>query len=368
MDNNTKYWLALTGIKGIGSAITTRLIDRFKTPVNVFQVSLKELSQVRGISEEIAAKITGFSGWEDIKEQMDRAASRGIKIVGREDGNYPASLLNIYDPPPVIYSLGELMPDDGRAVAIVGARNPSSYGLEITENFSYSLAKAGVTVISGMARGIDTAAHRGALKAGGRTIAVLGCGLDTIYPPENRKLFVDIQKSGAIISEFPLGTSPNPGNFPRRNRIISGLSFGVVVVEASLKSGSLITARHALDQGREVYAIPGNVNSPGSKGTNSLIKEGAKLVERPEEVLEDILPQGSFTATSLEAAGRPEREFKMTDHEKNIFSSIGPEPIHIDDLAKACSMEMKNMTSTLLSLELMGAVRQLPGKMFTKSI
>ncbi|MBE9536039.1 MAG: DNA-protecting protein DprA [Proteobacteria bacterium] len=365
MDESIRYWLALLSLEGIGAALAGRLVRRFTSPRQVFSASTDALVSVSGISNRIAANISGFSQWEKIDGELEKAGRLGIDIVSREDSRYPRNLLNIPSPPPLLYIKGEFAAEDELALAIVGSRSASRYGIEAARKFSERLVKGGVTIISGMARGVDTIAHLAALEGEGRTIAVLGCGLDVIYPPENRKLFERIAQKGAIISEFPLGTVPDAVNFPRRNRIISGLSLGVIVVEASLKSGSLITARYAIEQGRDVYAIPGNINSSGSKGTNRLIKDGAKLVDAPEEVLADILPQ--YMPSAPERA-KKERQFEMSDEERQLFDIIDGEPLHIDDLAGKSGLDMAQLSSSLLSLELMGAVTQHPGKNFTRSI
>ena len=365
MDESIRYWLALVSVEGIGGALAARLIKRFASPRQVFSANSDALVSVSGISDRIAANISGFDRWEVVDGEMEKASLLGIDIISLEDSRYPKNLLNIPSPPPLLYIKGEFAAEDELALAIVGSRSASRYGIEAARKFSERLVKGGVTIISGMARGVDTVAHLGALEGEGRTIAVLGCGLDVIYPPENRKLFDRIAQRGAIISEFPLGTPPDAVNFPRRNRIISGLSLGVIVVEASLKSGSLITARYAIEQGRDVYAIPGNINSSGSRGTNSLIKDGAKLVEDPEEVLVDILPQ--YMPSAQERA-KKERQFSMSEEERQLFDIIDGEPLHIDDLAEKSGLDIPELSSHLLSLELMGAVTQHPGKNFTKSI
>lgn len=366
MKNSIRYWLALGGIKGVGCALMRRLLEHFNTPEAVFAAPLRELLRLKGIREQTARDIADFDAWEKIDGDIKRAEDLGIAILTWEDDAYPSNLLNIHDPPPLLYMLGEIVKADSLALAVVGSRNASTYGLEITENFCYRLAKANVTVISGGARGVDSIAHRGALKAGGRTVAVMGCGLDIVYPGENRELFGRIQDNGALLSEFPIGTPPDPGNFPRRNRIISGLSLGVLVVEASLKSGSLITARCALEHGREVYAIPGGINSMRSRGANSLIKEGARLVESPEEILEDILPQYK-TAVPLKEPREPEPKVSLNEKEDRIFSLLGSEPMYMDQIVKKSMMDASEVSSLLLQLELMGAVKQHPGKLFTKA-
>jgi len=280
--------------------------------------------------------------------------------VNWDDEEYPPNLKEIYDPPPLLYVLGSLIPQDRRAVAIVGSRYPTTYGQMFAERIALGLSQRGITLVSGLARGIDSSAHRGALTAGGRTIGVLGCGIDIIYPPENRKLFDQVAAQGAILSEFPLGTPPDSDHFPIRNRVISGISLGVVVVEATLRSGSLITARFALDQGREVFAVPGNADSARSAGTNRLIREGAKLVTQAEDILEEI---SIASPPALEVPPRP----KLTDEEAKIFSILGPQSMHVNQVIALSALSSAQVSVTLLSLELAGHIKQLPGMRFIKA-
>jgi len=287
----------------------------------------------------------------------------GVRVITFLAEEYPKLLLEIPDPPPYLYVKGELRGSE-TAVAIVGSRRASTYGMHTTTRLASDLAGHGITVVSGMARGVDTAAHRGALSSGGRTIGVLGCGIDVIYPPENRRLFEEMASSGAIVSEFPLGTLPLAENFPRRNRIISGMSRGVLVVEAMEKSGSLITAQYALEQGREVFAIPGNINSGASRGTNRLIKDGAKLVEGVEDILEE-LPHRIGTAAAAGAAPAP--DFALTPKEAAVYTLLAEAPRHIDDVIVKSGLTVGDVSAILLALELKGAVMQLPGKIFAIS-
>lgn len=366
MNKHKKYWLALNTVKGIGSVTTRNLLARFKTPEKVFAADSAELCIVKGVSEQTAREISSFNNWKKIERELEKAGKLDVNILTWEDGNYPEKLLTIPAPPPVIYTKGKINEWSADAIAVVGSRNASQYGLEVTDRFCKSFADARITVVSGLARGIDTAAHKQTLKAKGKTLAVLGSGLDVIYPAENRKLFDEISENGAVISEFPLGTAPDPGNFPRRNRIISGLSFGVLVVEASFRSGSLITARYALEFGREVYAVPGNITSQKSKGTNGLIKEGARLVAGPEEILEEIIPR--FRNTDSAGVGEGEVRLHLNEKEGKVFSLLGSIPLHIDQLLDKSGLEAGEMSSVLLQLELLGAIRQHPGKFFSKSI
>jgi DNA processing protein len=283
-------WLALTLVPGIGARTFHRLIQRFGSPEQVFTAHRSYLEQVPGLKKGSIDVIGSQALKETAEKEMLRLRSLGIHTIQWGTEEYPAFLANISDPPPLLYVKGTLVQEDERSVAVVGSRQASAYGLNVCKKLCRELAWQGWTVVSGMARGIDSAAHLGALKGGGRTLAVLGTGLDVMYPRENRKLSQQIAASGAIISEFPLGTPPEPGNFPVRNRIISGLALGVVVVEAATKSGSLITARMALEQDRQVFAVPGPIGRPGVEGTHRLIKEGAKLVERAEDVIEELVP------------------------------------------------------------------------------
>jgi DNA processing protein len=290
----------------------------------------------------------------------------GGTILTLGDDAYPKRLKDIYDPPALLYVKGELRREDELAVAIVGSRKTSPYGRWFTEKISQDLAGHGVTIVSGLARGIDSVAHMGALEGGGRTIAVLGCGIDVIYPSENRDLFHQIVGHGAVLSEFPMGSRPEGGHFPRRNRVISGLSIGVVIVQASAKSGSLITAKYALEQGREVFAVPGNVGAEGSRGTNQLIKEGAKLVESSADILEEVLPQWrreGETAQKAEAPGHG-----LVGGEKILFELLGETPLHIDAVIRESKLDPGNVSSLLLNLELKGLISQWPGKCFSKKM
>lgn len=361
-----KYWVALSRIKGVGCQAAKKLIERFSTAENIFLATESELKEIKGLREDSLKQILNFKDWSLVKRELENTAKLGYTILTWQDQHYPPLLLNIYDPPIVLYAGGDFSSLNQMNMAIVGSRASSAYGLETAGNFAYRLASEGVTIVSGLARGIDTRAHEGALKAGGNTIAVLGSGLDVIYPQENASLFRKILKRGAVFSEFPLGTPPDPQNFPRRNRIISGLSKGVLVVEASLKSGSLITAQCALDQGREVFAVPGNITAARSRGTNSLIKEGARLVEKPEEILSDILPVLCKNKKSL----RPKMEMSLSlgHREDFLLKLLGDEPTHIDYLIKESKLSSTELSSLLLNLELMGAVKQHPGKFFSKTL
>ena len=357
-----RFWVALTRINGVGNATANRLVEHFGSAKAVFDATIDQFKGLSGIRVDAVRGISAFKGWKEVDRELDRASRLGISIISLQDSRYPRNLANIPSPPVILYVMGHLSAADEAAIAVVGSRNPTSYGLEMACRFSADFAGEGLTVVSGLARGIDTAAHKSALKGGGRTIAVLGCGIDVVYPPESSKLFRQIAEEGALISEFPLGTPPDAVNFPRRNRIISGLSLGVLVVEAAMKSGSLITAQYAAEQGRDVYVIPGNINSARSKGSNRLINEGAMLVDAPERIIEDIRPR--CRENKIQAKGP---QFNFNEKEAAIFELLSQQPLHIDNILKISRMDVAEMSVILLDLEMMDAVKQHPGKFYTKN-
>lgn len=364
MAEDSFYWLALHLIPGIGSVFAKRLLDRFKTPRAIFHASYRELMEVEGLGAKAAGEIRRGPPEQAVRKELTLLEQSGARIVTLMDEDYPPRLREIHDPPALLYLKGELTAADQLAVSIVGSRKISPYGKWITEKISRDLVRHGVTIVSGMARGVDSAAHWGAVAGAGRTLAVLGCGVDIVYPPENRHLFSKIVEQGAVLSEFSMGSPPEGGHFPKRNRIISGLSIGVVVVQAGPKSGSLITARYALDQGRDVFAIPGNVGAEGSKGTNQLIKDGAKLVESSEDILEEILPQWEHIKEE-NAEAEPGRQ-DLSEEEKVLFEMLGEDPLHIDVMIRESPFEPGKVSSLLLNLELKGLVSQWPGKCFSR--
>ena len=360
------YWLALSLTPGIGSTLMRRLLDRFNTPEAVFHAPMKELSKIEGLGEKVAQEIRKGPLEKAVERELSLLREVGGRVITLKDEEYPTRLKDIYDPPALLYVRGELKKEDEFAISIVGSRKTTPYGRWFTEKVSQELARHGVTIVSGMARGIDSLAHWGAISGGGRTIAVLGCGVDVIYPSENRNLFAKMIDRGAILSEFPMGSPPEGGHFPRRNRIISGLSLGVVVIQASEKSGSLITAGYALEQGREVFAVPGNVGTESSRGTHRLIKEGAKLVESSEDILEEILPQwrGERETTPKVEIPRPD----LTEEEKVLYEFLSETPLHIDVMIRESRMDPGKVSSLLLNLELKGMVSQWPGKCFSRKM
>lgn len=354
------YWLALNMVPGVGPIAYRNLVGLFRDPERVFAASPKALATVEGVGEKTIRAIKGFPAEAAAIEELKKTEDLGVSILTFRDQGYPKNLLQIYDPPPLLYVRGRLDAGDSPMVAMVGSRKGSPYGRAVTKKISKELAAGGVTVVSGMARGIDTCAHFGALEAGGKTIAVSGCGIDIIYPPENEKLFFDIIEHGAVISEFPLSTPPEGKNFPKRNRIISGLALGVVIVEATADSGSLITASYALEQGREVFAVPGNIGMTTSQGTNALIKQGAKLVEGAQDILVEIIPQ---------YVGKTSREETpvLNDEEDGILKLLSHDPLHIDEISRLSQMEIRRVSTILLELELKGVISQLGGKMFVRT-
>ncbi|MBW2630543.1 MAG: DNA-protecting protein DprA [Deltaproteobacteria bacterium] len=364
-----KYWLALKFVEKVGNVGFNNLVETFGSPRAVFDAPASSLQKIHRITQKTARDIKNFDNWARVEKELELADKSNVSIITSDSPLYPRLLLNIYDFPPILYIRGTLSNQDIN-IAVVGSRMASTYGRFTTERLCRELVMKGITVVSGMARGIDSAAHAGAIAGKGRTIAVLGSGIDVIYPPENRKLFEKIAEHGAVITEFPFSTQPLASNFPARNRIISGLSLGVVVVEANEKSGSLITARVALEQGREVFAVPGSIDSTGTKGTHRLIREGAKLVENTYDILEEILPQLNLNHTTAKSSdekpvqGHSGRSEELNADERAILKLIGKKPVHIDSLATDSSYQIHDILSILMSLELGDYVEQLPGKNF----
>jgi DNA processing protein len=330
----------------------------------VLTASAGELETVEGISRRAIEAIGSFPWREQAARELARAEQTGTTLITMDDPAYPAGLKDTPDPPLYLYVRGTLRSEDERAVAIVGTRRPTHYGMTVTARLASQLASAGLTIVSGMARGIDTQAHRGALSARGRTIAVLGCGIDVVYPPENRGLMEQIIKSGAVVSENPFGTKPEAGYFPARNRIISGLARGTVIIEASNDSGSLVTAQYAVEQGRKLFAVPGNIGAATSRGTNSLIKQGATLVEGAEDILAGL--DFGNPGARQETGARPLPS--LSQEEKAVFGCITNEPKHIDLLMNECRMSAGALSGALINLELKGLAKQLPGKYFVREV
>jgi len=366
--DSKRYDLALSRIHRVGNVTFRKLVRHFGGARFVFEAGYNGLIESGIVGEKVARSIVSFTDWEPIDSELDRVRAYGAGIVGIEDGDYPSPLSEIYDPPGFLYVFGSLVPEDHRSVAVVGSRNPTHYGVLSTERIAGGLAAAGITVVSGMARGIDSLAHEAALKYEGRTVAVLGSGLDVIYPPENKKLSERIAENGAVISEFPMGADPDAQNFPRRNRIISGMSLGVVIIEARIKSGALITAHLALEQNREVFAVPGNINNPRSKGTHRLIRDGAKLVESAEDIVEELPAVLSGNYYIGGGSNEGEKPLVLTDEERKVLENIGHEPIYVDIIIEESGLASERVLEILLELELKNVVRQIPGKSFIRTI
>lgn len=356
-------WIALKTVPGIGNHLYKRLIDQFQSPENIFEASIKKLLEVEGMSERLAHRVKTPAIQKSISKELDLVVRKGYHIITLSDPEYPSLLQHIPDPPPFLYVYGSL-PAGRKYIAVVGSRNATRYGVTITQKLCRDLTALGFTIVSGMARGIDSAAHVGALMGKGKTVAVLGSGLERIYPRENRELYHRIAAHGAVVSEFPLHTEPEAFNFPIRNRIISGLSLGTVIVEATPKSGSLITARLAAEQNREVFAVPGSVQSFKSTGTHRLLKQGAKLVEHVQDIVEELPLEMRVSLQKPPATPRKPPSTLSSD-EKRIFEVLEPYPIHIDNLGRKIAMDPGRLSSILLELELKGMVQQHPGKLFS---
>jgi DNA processing protein len=375
------HWLALKLVPGLGARTSGKLLDRFRTPQAIFRASRTEL-EAAGVSGAVAQSISSGCTFEDAVAQQEKMAEAGAVLVAIGDPRYPPLLREIFDPPILLFARGRVELLQSLTLGVVGTRRPTPYGLAVTERLSGDLAHAGLTIASGMARGIDSAAHKGALAAGGDTVAVLGCGADVVYPSENRKLAADLAARGLIISEFPMGAIAFPQNFPIRNRIISGMSVGVLVVEGAQYSGSAITAKLALDQGREVFAVPGNITSKSSWGPNLLIKQGARLVQDWNDVIaelppesrrqlidrgrERILAEGGGTSQAGQPSLLDQPELGASARRALEVLQVDA-AIHLDDLLeKVEDTSPSELIAALFELEMLGLVKQLPGKNFVK--
>jgi DNA processing protein len=351
----------------VGPITFARLMERFGEPEQILKANLFELMSVERVGETVAARILAGVSEQQVDEELAAAEKHHARIVSFGDEDYPKNLRNIPDPPLVLYVRGGLKPEDALAIGMVGTRQASFYGKKQARRIAAGLAGCGFTVVSGMARGIDTECHEGALEAGGRTIAVLGTGLGVIYPPENADLYMRIAEKGAVVSEFPMARQAAEGTFPRRNRIISGLSLGVVVVEAGTKSGALITARHAGEQNREVFAVPGMVDSPGSAGCHALIRDGAHLVGGPADVIEALGPLPESVKTEgLGEVSRPQA-LTLNDRERLVYSQLDDAGATPDELADRTGLSISELNGTLTVLEMRRLVRRLPGPRFVKA-
>ncbi len=376
-DKEILYWLGLTRIEGLGVRGAHRLIEHFASPRAAYMASLTELESC-GIPAHVAQAIFAQAGLKDAEKEIEAATKAQCQLFAYDHPDYPPPLRQIPDPPLVLYVRGDVHALSQHALAIVGTRRPTAYGSQVAHKLARDLAERQLVIVSGLARGVDSCAHRGALEGKGKTVAVQGRGMDAIYPSENRKLAEKIVENGAVISEFPIGTGPTPENFPIRNRIISGLALGVVVVEAAEYSGSLITARLALEQNREVFAVPGNITTAQSFGPNHLIKQGAKLVDQwvdvieefPAEVRKQLLPPveasegepgSAETGTLFDQSLSPEQ--------KAVFDVLrADEAMFVDSIFGSVGLPPQRILQALLELEMAGLIRQLPGKNFIRKL
>jgi DNA processing protein len=349
-----RYWIGFNLIKGIGAVRMQALIQHFGDLEVAWKAATAELAEA-GLGSKVIERVIQARETVDLEKLCKKIESQGIQIITWEDESYPQRLKEIDQPPPVLYIRGEYLPDDLFAVAIVGTRRVTAYGRQITEELSSFLATNGITVISGLARGVDAIAHQSTLKAGGRTIAVLGCGVDKIYPPEHRGLAEQMMEQGAVVSDYAPGTPPDASNFPPRNRIISGLSLAVVVIEAGETSGALITAEFAAEQGREVFAVPGSILAPQSKGTNKLIQRGAL----PLLSVDDLMQALDLTRMGEHKAAR--KLIPANETEARLMSVLGSEPLHVDEIRNQTELPIEKVSATLALMELKGMVRQVGG-------
>ncbi len=370
-------WLTLIRSEGVGPVNFRKLIKRLGSLDAVLGASVAGLVKVEGIGQKTAERIARSRGGFDTAKELDLAEKYGVWLVCLDDARYPAALRQIYDPPPVLYVKGTLVRQDNLAVAVVGSRRCSQYGLEQANRFSHFLASTGFTVVSGLARGIDSAAHRGALTAAGRTIAVQGCGLGHVFPPENKSLFATIAENGAVVSELPLSDEPLSGHFPGRNRIIAGLSMGTLVVEASLASGALITAQATLENNREVMAVPGPIDNPACAGSHKLIKQGARLIDSIEEIMDALGCIGQdLKASAANAAKTAEQatqktlfdvsDLNLSDSEHAVYRCFDGRPLHLEELIAQTDLPAGTIYAATVSLQLKGLLKQLAGNMFVR--
>ena len=361
-DKDVLIWLSTLNI--INRKTIKKLEKHFGNLSSLWDVKEKEIRKIEWLKEKDKSLIINFRNLEYYSKQIEKLKDKNINIITLFDEEYPIRLRDIYDPPGVLYLKGNFLDIDNNSVSIIGSRKATAYGKWACEKFARELSKLGITIISGMAVGIDTIAHYGALKEGGRTLAILGSGVDVVYPSSNKKLYNEISDNGGVFSEFSLGTKPYHYNFPQRNRIISGLSLGVIVIEAKEKSGSLITAHLAIEQGREVFALPGNINSIYSRGTNSLIKDGAVVLRDMDDVLEEIRELKILNKDKKEDSIK---RVNLSEDELKIIDVISENPMHCDMISYVSGLSISLVSSILTILEMKGLIKQLPGKVFTLS-
>ncbi len=353
-------------VSGVGPRLWQSLLKRFGTPQEVLAAPPSLLRDVPGVGPKLSQKIAAANTEIDADAEIARCRENGVEILTRSHPAYPRSLAEIPDPPALLFMQGTIEPADSLAIAIVGSRHATHYGLTQAERLAGSLARAGLTVVSGLARGIDAAAHRGALAAGGRTLAILGSGVLNIYPPENRELAFDVRKRGALLSEAPPRGEPLSGAFPQRNRIISGISLGVLVIEASARSGALITARHASEQGRDVFAVPGRVDSRMSQGCHRLIRDGAKLVETADDILEELGPLVAATSTRDGQVVHHPAELLLNEPEQKVLAAVDASPTTIDHIIATSQLPTPQVLSTISVLEMRRLLRRVSGNLVVR--
>ncbi len=357
--------LALTRVPGVGPVTFRTLVDALGSAEAVLRAPASVLRSVNGCPRHVADAIRAFDAWAAVDAELARLGTLGGRLLSLTSGAYPVHLRRIHDPPPVLYILGDLTADERRVIAVVGSRRATPYGTATATRLATELARAGFVVVSGLARGIDAAAHHGAMAGSGRTVAVLGCGVDVAYPPEMRGLKDQVRSHGSVVSELPLGAPPDPHHFPVRNRIISGMSLGVLVIEATADSGSLITAKLALEQGREVFAVPGNVGTPTSTGTNRLIKAGATLVETADDLVEQLVGQLGGAAKRVVAVPPV---VNLTADERRVVDLLSWDPVHVDELTARSSVAPDRLAELLLGLELKGVAKRVPGQRYVRQV
>ena len=363
----TRDALALTLVTGVGPRLQANLLAAFQTPTQVLNAPTEQLLQVDGIGLKVAERITSPLNRPAANEMRKRCADAAVRLLLKNTHHYPSMLNEVDDSPTILFCKGTITEADQLAIAIVGSRRCTTYGRRQAERLGSALARAGFTIISGLARGIDAAAHRGALNAGGRTIAVMATGVTDIYPPEHADLAVEISKQGAVVSEFPLDKKPRPGMFPQRNRIISGMSLASIIIEATEKSGSLHTARHAMEQGREVFAVPGPIDSIASAGCHQLIRDGVPLIRNADDVIAGLGPLAKPTVTASNQTIHDPRELTLNDQERLVLDSIGSAAIHLDEVIGSLDIEMSRALSTITILEMKRFIRRLPGNLIVRS-
>ena len=368
MDSREAH-VALNLIEGVGPVRVRQLLEHFGEAPAILQASKSQLLQVRGIGEDTAGAIANWEKNIDLPGELKRISDFGCRVVIQSDAEYPASLREIYDPPIVLYVKGAMLPKDKNAVALVGSRQTTHYGIEVARKLAYQLAYVGVTAVSGGARGIDTASHQGALAAKGRTVCVLGTGINIVFPPENAELFERISANGAVITQFPFNRNADRQSFAIRNRIVAGMTLGTVVVEADLHSGALITANFATEYGRQVFAVPGRIDSPRSKGCHDLIKKGAKLCEGADDILSEfeyLFPAHNKPPSASDTGVLPALE--LSENEQKVFESLQTDDeTSIDEVIRRSGLPSSAVSVALLSLEMKRIIKQLPGKLFVRN-